>query len=274
MRHRRGMHPTRHEACEVRHVHHEIRTDAVGDLAKALEVPRPRIGRAARDDELRLHFLRLLCDRIHIDELILAPHGVVLRREPLARHVHRRTVGEMATRGKIEAHEGIAGLEQRQEHRLVHLAAGVRLHVGEIRAEQLLGALDRQRFHHVDPFAAAVIALARIAFRVLVGEHRALRLEHGAADDIFGRDQLDLMLLAAEFALDGIGDLGISLAERGGEEGVWSGSGFRGRRHWKNDLHRGRRAARSGENESERKRCGHTICGPEGQVWAAEGAIC
>ena len=34
------------------------------------------------------------------------------------------------------------------------------------------------------------------------------RLQHGAADDVFRRDQLDFMPLATEFALDGGGDLG------------------------------------------------------------------
>ena len=118
----------------------------------------------------------------------------------------------MAAGGEVEAHEGIAGLQQRQEHRLVHLAAGIRLHIGKLRAEQLLGALDRQRLGDVDPFAAAVIALARIALGILVGHHRALRFQHRAADDVFRRDQLDLMALAAEFALDRGGDFGIGLA--------------------------------------------------------------
>jgi hypothetical protein len=36
------------------------------------------------------------------------------------------------------------GLQERQEHGLVHLRAGVRLDVGEVAAEQLLGALDRE----------------------------------------------------------------------------------------------------------------------------------
>ena len=52
-------------------------------------------------------------------------------------------------------------------------AAGVRLHVGEAALEQLLGALDRQRLGLVDELAAAVVAVARIALGVLVGQHAA-----------------------------------------------------------------------------------------------------
>ena len=119
----------------------------------------------------------------------------------------------MAAGGEIEAHEGVAGLQQRQKHRLVHLAAGVRLHVGEIRAEQFFGAIDRERLGDVDPFAAAVIARARIAFGVFVGHHRALRFQHRAADDVFRGDQFDLMALPAEFAFDRGGDFRIGLGQ-------------------------------------------------------------
>ena len=97
--------------------------------------------------------------------------------------------------------------------------------LAKLRAEQFLGALDRQVLGDVDPFATAVVARAGIAFRVFVGHHRALRFQHGAADDVFGRDQLDLVALPAEFALDRGGDLGIGLGKGGGEEGVGRRSG-------------------------------------------------
>ncbi len=95
------------------------------------------------------------------------------------------------------------GCSSAEEHGLVHLAAGVRLHVGEVAAEELLGALDRQFLGDVDELAAAIVALARIALGILVGHDRALRFEHGAGDDVFRGDQLDLMALATELGLDG-----------------------------------------------------------------------
>ena len=116
---------------------------------------------------------------------------------------------QVAARIEVEAHEGVAGLQQRQEHRLVHLAAGIRLDVGEIAAEQLLGALDGQLFGDIDELAAAIVALARIALGIFVGHDRALRLEHGARDDVLRGDQLDLMALAAELVADGAEDLRI-----------------------------------------------------------------
>jgi hypothetical protein len=46
----------------------------------------------------------------------------------------------------------------------------MRLHVGVIGAEQLLGAVDGQLFDFIHMLAAAVVALARVAFGVLVGQ--------------------------------------------------------------------------------------------------------
>ena len=73
------MHAAGDEAGEMRHVDQQIGADAVGDLAEALEIPDARIGRAAGDDQLRLHFLGAARDLVHVDELVFAPHGVVLR---------------------------------------------------------------------------------------------------------------------------------------------------------------------------------------------------
>ena len=84
----------------------------------------------------------------------------------------------MAAGIQVEPHERVAGLQERQENGLVHLAARVGLDVGEGAAKQLLGALDRQRLGDVDFLAAAVVAFARIAFGVFVGEHGACGFKH------------------------------------------------------------------------------------------------
>ena len=151
---------------------------------------------------------------------VVAIDPVGTRLEPAAGHVDRRAVGQMAACGEIEAHERVARLHQRHEHALIGLAAGIGLHVGEAAVEQLAGALDRELLGDIDELAAAVVAPARIAFRVFVGHHRALRLEHGARDDVFRGDQLDLVALTAEFEFDRAGDLRIGGGERGGKERV------------------------------------------------------
>ena len=125
---------------------------------------------------------------------------------------------QVAARGEAKPHDGVARLQQSQHDRLVRLAAGVRLHIGEGAIEQALGAVDGDLLDDVDILAAAVIALARIAFGIFVGEQRAGGIEHGLRDDILGRDQLDLVLLALGLMLDRIEDLWVSVLEMPGEK--------------------------------------------------------
>jgi hypothetical protein len=63
--------------------------------------------------------------------------------------------------GKIETHDGIAGLEDCRVCRLIRLRAGMRLHVDVFGAEQLLRTVARDLFNLIDEFAAAVITLTR-----------------------------------------------------------------------------------------------------------------
>ena len=63
------------EAGDVGHVDHQQRADAVGDRGHALEVPEPRVGRGAADDELRADLLR---GRRH--QVVVDPLGVPARR--------------------------------------------------------------------------------------------------------------------------------------------------------------------------------------------------
>jgi hypothetical protein len=115
-------------------------------------------------------------------------------------------VGEVAAVGQAHAQHGVAGIQQRQKDGAVGLGAGVRLHVGVVGAEQLLGAVNGQLLD-IDVFAAAVIALARIAFGVLVGELGALGLHHGGRAVVFRGDELDMLFLASVFLGHGTGQI-------------------------------------------------------------------
>ena len=92
--------------------------------------------------------------------------------EPAA-DVDRRAVGEVAALVEAHAEHGVARLEQGQVDGHVGVGAGVGLHVGVLGAEQRLGPLAGQVLDLVDDLVAAVVALARVALGVLVGEHRA-----------------------------------------------------------------------------------------------------
>jgi hypothetical protein len=90
---------------------------------------------------------------------------------------------------------------QGEEHRGVSLAAGVRLDVGVVGTEQLLGAFDGQGLDLVHVFAATVVALARVAFGVFVGQAAALGLHDALAGVVFRRDQFDMVFLTLLFGI-------------------------------------------------------------------------
>ena len=152
---------------------------------------------------------RLVAHDVHVDEERLGVDAVGVRLVELAREVQLHAVGEVAAVGELEAEDAVAGRRDRGQHRGVGGGARVRLHVRVRGAEQALGALDRERLGDVDELAAAVVAAAGVALGVLVGEHGALRFEHGARHEVLARDHLERAALAAELLLEGRGDLGI-----------------------------------------------------------------
>ncbi len=121
---------------------------------------------------------------IVVEGQILPADAVLHRVEPFAGLVRLRAVGQVPARVQRHAEDGVAGGEQRGEDALIGLTAGVRLHVGEAAIEELPGAVDGEILRDIDVLAAAVVAPPRIAFGVFVRHHAALRLHHGAADDV------------------------------------------------------------------------------------------
>ena len=92
------------------------------------------------------------------------------------------------------------------------------LDVRVLGAEEALGALDREQFDLVDEFAAAVPAPSGAALGVLVREDASLGLKDGRVGEVFGGDELDVALLAAEFGRDGGVDFWIEAPEGRGIE--------------------------------------------------------
>ena len=151
-------------------------------------------------------------------EQVLAPHVVGDDVVELAGDVQLHPVREMAAVVERHPHDRVAGLEHRHVGGVVGLGACVRLHVGVLGAEQLLGAVDRQLLGDVHLLAAAVVAAPGVALGVLVGQHRSGRLEHRLGDEVLRGDHLERVLLAVELALQHLGDRRIDLGERGGLE--------------------------------------------------------
>ena len=91
---------------------------------------------------------------------------------------------------KIQAEDGVPGLQHSGVRLHVRRRTGVRLHVGVFRAEELFRSLTCQVLDDVGVLATAIIALARIPLGILVREHRTHGFEHGFAYEILRGDQL------------------------------------------------------------------------------------
>ncbi len=124
------------------------------------------------------------------------------------------SVGEMAAAGEVHAHQLVAGLQEGEVDRHVGRRAAVRLDVDVLGAEELLGAVDGEALDHVDELAAAVVAAAGVALGVLVRHHAAGGFQHGAADEVLRRDQLEPEVLARALVGDGLVDLRIGGFQR------------------------------------------------------------
>ena len=86
--------------------------------------------------------------------------------DPVDENVYLYTQYEPA-----DARRVFAGFEQPEVHRHVRARARVRLDVRVLRPEQRAGPVDRELLDLVDELAAAVIALAGIAFSIFVREY-------------------------------------------------------------------------------------------------------
>ena len=105
--------------------------------------------------------------------LVFLAHAVGDHLVGLAGEIQLVAVREVAAMRQVHAQDGVAGLQHGGIRGLIGLRARVRLHVGVLGAEQLLGAIAGQVLDDVGELAAAVVALAGIAFGVLVGEDAA-----------------------------------------------------------------------------------------------------
>ncbi len=146
-----------------------------------------------------------------VDITRIFTHAVLHKVIEPAAFVDLMPVGQVTAMVEVHRKHGVARLNQRLIGGEVCLRACVRLDIRVFRAKEFLRALDRDRLHHIHIFAAAVIAFARISFRVFVGQRAAHGCEHSGRHKVFRGDELDVVALAAELQLHCVTNLGVKL---------------------------------------------------------------
>src|SRR5271157_1142458 len=208
------MRPAGDKPGEVRHVHQVDRAHLVGNLPHAREIDESGIGAAAANDELRPLALGDALQIVVVDGLGFLGYAVGNDLVGLAGKVQRMSVTEVTAVREIQAEYRVSRLDDRGIGGHVGGRSRMWLHVGVLRPKQLLGAIARQVLDHIGEFASAVIALAGIAFGVLVGEDRACRFKHGFAHKVFRGDQLQAFVLAPLFVFDRQRNVRINFRQR------------------------------------------------------------
>ena len=182
-----------YQAGNVRHIHHQIGAHLMGDIRKGFEVNDAGIGGSAGNDHLGLVLVGQLPHLIIVDTVghridTIGDHMIVLAGE-----VDRRAMGQMSALIQVHAHDGVAQLAQRLIDRIVGLCAGMRLNIGKIPGNLL---------HNVHILTAAIVTLAGVALRILIGQYASGSHQYGGTDNIFRGDQLNIAILTLIFLAD------------------------------------------------------------------------
>ena len=209
-----GMQAGGDQSGEVSHVDHQQRAHRIGDLAEHLEVALAAVSAAAGNDHFRLVLVGETGHVLEIDAFVFLAHLVGDDVVSLAGEIELMAMREVSSMREIEAHDGVAWLEHGGVCGLISLGTGMRLYVDVLGVEELFGAIAGEIFDFVGVFAAAVIALAGIAFGVFVGEYAAGSFEDGFGDEVLAGDQLDLAVLPLRFLKNEVIDGGIGFGER------------------------------------------------------------
>ena len=197
------------KAREVCHVNPELGSDFVSDLLHSLEVFDTRVSAPAADDHGRVGFKRALANDFRVNAEGFGVDSVGFGMVEASREVDFHTVGQVSAMVECEAEHGVARLDERLVDGCVGLCTGVRLHVDVFGTEQALGTFAGDGFDLVDLLAAAIVAASRIAFGILVGQHRALCLKHCTRHEVFGGDHFQAVLLSGQFGVKHFGDFGV-----------------------------------------------------------------
>ena len=135
------MHACRHQARDVRHIHHQVSAHLVRHLAEALEINGSGVCAGSCDNHFRSALLR------DTQDFIVIQHTIVV--DSVRNHVkigsgevRGASVCQVSAVGQILSHDGIARLQHGELYCHIGLRAGMRLYVHILAAEEFLRPLD------------------------------------------------------------------------------------------------------------------------------------
>ena len=210
--HRTLMQSGCHQSGDMSHIHHQHCPAGVSDLTEFLEIDGSRIGAGPCDDHLWLALHGDLHHVVVVDEaLIVYPVGHNVKIS--SGKVYGASMGQMSAVIQVHTHNRVSGLQHRELNRHVGLSAGMGLHVDVLASEKFPGPLSGQIFRLVHALASAVIALAGISLRVLVGQNAPHGGHNRRTYPVFGSDQFDVAGLPLILLADDVRDLRICLPD-------------------------------------------------------------
>jgi hypothetical protein len=162
--------------------------------AKAREVQGLGVGGETGHDHLRLVLDGQALDFVVVDQAGVGVDAVLHGVVQLARGRHFGAVGQVTAVGQAHAEDGVAGCSSARYTALLAETGAAGRWRNRRRTAAWRGRWPGLDLVHV--LAATVVALARIAFGVFVGQAAALGFHHALAGVVLRRDQLDVIFLA------------------------------------------------------------------------------
>ena len=103
---------------------------------------------------------------------------------------------QVATMTQIHREDGVARLTPRKIHGFIRLCTTVRLDVGMVGPEELLGAIDCQLLYLVGILLPAIVTPAWVTLAIFISKDTPKRLQYITRDIILARDELQTFALA------------------------------------------------------------------------------
>ena len=196
-----GVLTARDKARDVGHIHHEQGAIFLTNLGKTGEIDDARIGTGPGYNKLGFVLLAQGGDLVIIDASVGFFDPIMVDFVKLPGKIQVHSVGQMPPVGQVHGHDRITWLQRREIDGHVGGSAGMGLDIGEWGVKKFHGPVNSQLFGLIHIFTTAVIALARVAFRIFVGENGPLRRKDGRGGVIFRSDHFQPGLLAFAFVL-------------------------------------------------------------------------